>query len=170
MCATHSSAATFASLADLPAGARVGSSSLRRRSQLIHARPDLEVVEFRGNVQTRLRKLDEGMADATFLAMAGLSRLGMAEIATGPIAPEQMLPAVAQGAIGIERRGDDTICAALVAAIAHLPTALRVNAERAFLARLDGSCETPIAALAELAPTDRCGCAAKSCCLTGRCR
>ncbi|WP_299360937.1 hydroxymethylbilane synthase [uncultured Paracoccus sp.] len=140
------------SIAELPAGTRVGSSSLRRRAQLIHARPDLVVVEFRGNVQTRLRKLDEGVADATFLAMAGLARLGMTAVAAGAVAPEEMLPAVAQGAIGIERRADDSVAASLVAAISDLSTTLRVEAERAFLARLDGSCETPIAGLAELQP------------------
>ena len=139
----------YGSIAEMPAGARVGSSSLRRRAQLIHARPDLEVVEFRGNVQTRLRKLDDGVADATFLAMAGLSRLGMTGIAR-PIEVGEMLPAIAQGAIGIERRADDAIAGALVAAVADLPTALRVGAERAFLARLDGSCDTPIAGLAQL--------------------
>ncbi|MBV0891005.1 hydroxymethylbilane synthase [Paracoccus sp. Z118] len=140
----------FGSIAEMPAGARIGSSSLRRRAQVKLIRPDLEVVEFRGNVQTRLRKLDEGVADATFLAMAGLSRLGMPEVAAGAIEPGDMLPAIAQGAIGIERRADDTVAAALVAAISDLATALRVDAERALLAGLDGSCDTPIAGLAEL--------------------
>ena len=139
----------YGSIAEMPAGARVGSSSLRRRAQLMHARPDLQVVEFRGNVQTRLRKLDDGVADATFLAMAGLSRLDMAGIAR-PIGTGEMLPAIAQGAIGIERRADDPVAAALVAAVSDLATALRVGAERALLAGLDGSCETPIAGLAEL--------------------
>lgn len=141
---------TVACLADLPRGAVVGSSSLRRRAQLAHRRPDLKLVEFRGNVQTRLRKLDEGVAVATFLAMAGLNRLGMAQAARAPIEPEEMLPAVAQGAIGIERRSDDAATAALLAPIHHESTAIRLAAERAFLAALDGSCETPIAALATL--------------------
>lgn len=138
------------SIAELPAGARVGSSSLRRRAQLAHRRPDLTLVEFRGNVQTRLRKLDEGLAEATFLAVAGLSRLGMADVVQEAISPDEMLPAVAQGAIGVERRADDTVAAMLLAAISDGPTTLRVEAERAFLRQLDGSCETPIAGLAEL--------------------
>lgn len=140
----------WTSIDALPAGTRVGSSSLRRRAQLIHRRPDLEVVEFRGNVQTRLKKLSEGVADATFLAMAGLKRLGMERVARSAIEPEEMLPAVAQGVIGIERRRDDSCADALLAAINDRETTLRVRAERAFLARLDGSCETPIAGLAVL--------------------
>lgn len=141
---------TCAALADLPEGAVVGSSSLRRRAQLRARRPDLKVVEFRGNVQTRMKKLGDGVADATFLAMAGLRRLGMADVAKAPIAVEDMLPAVAQGAIGIERRGDDSRAAEMLAAIHDRETGLRLAAERAFLAGLDGSCETPIAGLAEL--------------------
>ena len=140
--------AGVAGIADLPRGAVVGSSSLRRRAQLAHRRPDLVLVEFRGNVQTRLRKLEEGVAQATFLAMAGLNRLGMTDVARGAIAPEEMLPAVAQGAIGIERRLDDARVAGLLAPIHDGPTGLRLAAERAFLAELDGSCETPIAGLA----------------------
>ncbi len=138
------------SIHDLPEGAVVGSSSLRRRAQLLHRRPDLQVVEFRGNVQTRLKKLHDGVAEATFLACAGLNRLGMADVPMTPIAPEDMLPAVAQGAIGIERRQDDARTAQMLAAIHDTPTGQRLAAERAFLAQLDGSCETPIAALAEL--------------------
>jgi len=139
-----------AGLADLPQGATVGSSSLRRRAQLKARRPDLNVVEFRGNVQTRMKKLESGVADATFLAMAGLRRLGMAEVAKAPIPVEDMLPAVAQGAIGIERREGDDRAARMLAAIHDRDTGLRLAAERAFLAGLDGSCETPIAGLAEL--------------------
>ncbi|MBT9386366.1 hydroxymethylbilane synthase [Pseudooceanicola sp. CBS1P-1] len=142
-----------ASLASVPEGAVMGTSSLRRRAQLLVRRPDLQVVEFRGNVQTRLRKLDEGVADATFLAMAGLNRLGMADVAQSPIDPEDMLPAVAQGAIGIERRLADSRAAMMLEAIHHGPTAQQLTAERAFLARLDGSCETPIAGLATLEGT-----------------
>lgn len=141
---------TVGSLADLPAGARVGTSSLRRKAQVLVAYPQLEVVEFRGNVQTRLKKLDDGVAACTFLAMAGLNRLGRSEVAKCAIEPEIMLPAVAQGAIGIERRADDTRAAEMLAAIHHSETGQRLAAERAFLAALDGSCETPIAGLAEL--------------------
>lgn len=139
-----------ASLADLAPGAVVGTSSLRRRAQLLNRRPDLRVVEFRGNVQTRLRKLDEGVAVATLLAMAGLNRLNMASVVRGAIAVEDMLPAVAQGAIGIERRAGDDRIAALLAGIHDADTGLRLAAERAFLAELDGSCQTPIAGLAVL--------------------
>lgn len=137
-------------LKDLPEGARVGSSSLRRKAQLLNAFPHLEVVEFRGNVQTRLKKLADGVASATFLAQAGLNRLGMAHVARGAMSPDDMLPAIAQGAIGIERRSDDMNTAAMLEAIHHLETGQRLAAERAFLAALDGSCETPIAGLAEL--------------------
>lgn len=141
---------TAAGLADLPQGATVGSSSLRRRAQLKLRRPDLQVVEFRGNVQTRMRKLEDGVAAATFLAMAGLNRLGLGHVARSAIAPEEMLPAVAQGAIGVERRGADARAGDMLAVIADAPTARRLAAERAMLATLDGSCETPIAGLAML--------------------
>ncbi len=139
-----------ASLAALPEGAVVGTSSLRRRAQLLYRRPDLRVVEFRGNVQTRLRKLGEGVAEATFLAMAGLRRLGLGELTKAPIPPDDMLPAVAQGAIGVEQRLDDARASRLLAAIHDADTGHRLRAERAFLAGLDGSCQTPIAGLAEL--------------------
>ena len=142
------------SLGDLPQGATVGSSSLRRRAQLALRRPDLKLVEFRGNVQTRMRKLADGVASATFLAMAGLNRLGMASVAQSAIDPTEMLPAVAQGAIGVERRADDSRTARLLDAIHHGPTGQQLAAERAFLARLDGSCETPIAGLAVLQGPD----------------
>ena len=138
-------------IAALAPGDLVGSSSLRRRAQVLHRFPALRVVEFRGNVQTRLRKLDEGVARCTFLAMAGLNRLGYADVARGPVATGDMLPAVAQGAIGIERRAGDTAVAALLEPIHDAATAERLAAERAFLAALDGSCETPIAGLAEVA-------------------
>jgi len=140
----------FDSLDALPAGTKVGSSSLRRRAQLTARRPDLEVVEFRGNVQTRMKKLEDGVAGATFLAQAGLNRLGMADVARSAISPEDMLPAVAQGAIGIERRANDPRTAEMLAAIHDRDTGIRLAAERAFLAGLDGSCETPIAGLAEI--------------------
>jgi hydroxymethylbilane synthase len=137
-------------LADLDQGAVVGTSSLRRKAQLLNRRPDLNVVEFRGNVQTRLKKLADGVAECTFLAMAGLNRLGMSHVPATPIETDDMLPAVAQGAIGIERREDDARMAEMLAAIHHVETGERLAAERAFLAALDGSCETPIAGLAEL--------------------
>jgi hydroxymethylbilane synthase len=140
----------YKALADLPAGTVVGTSSLRRRAQLMLKRPDLEVVEFRGNLQTRLMKLEQGVAAATFLAMAGLNRLRMDEVPATAIETEMMLPAVAQGAIGIERRGGDTNAATMLAAIHDIPTGQRIVAERAFLLELDGSCETPIAGLALL--------------------
>lgn len=141
---------THSSLADLPAGAVVGTSSLRRRAQLLNRRPDLKVVEFRGNVQTRLKKLGDGVAECTFLAMAGLNRLNMADVPATAVDTNDMLPAVAQGAIGIERREGDSNTAELLAAIHDSETGQRLAAERAFLAALDGSCETPIAGLAEL--------------------
>ncbi|SIQ06760.1 hydroxymethylbilane synthase [Paracoccus thiocyanatus] len=142
--------AQYGAISQLPPGAVVGSSSLRRRAQLAARRPDLKLVEFRGNVQTRLKKLEEGVAVATFLAMAGLTRLGMLHVARGAVEPDEMLPAVAQGCIGVERRSGDARVAALLAAIADRDSGLRVTAERAFLAGLDGSCQTPIAGLAEL--------------------
>lgn len=134
---------------DLPEGATVGTSSLRRRAQALARRPDLRVVEFRGNVQTRMRKLGDGVAEATFLAVAGLNRLG-AEIKAAPIPGEVMLPAVAQGAIGIELRLDDELALAMVQPLNHEETAIRLRAERAFLRALDGSCRTPLAGLAVL--------------------
>ncbi len=140
----------YAALADLPVGAVVGTSSLRRRSQLLHRRPDLTIVEFRGNVQTRLRKLSEGVASATFLAMAGLNRLNMTDVPRVPMSTDDMLPAIAQGAIGIERRADDPRAAAMLEAIHDGPTGQRLAAERALLAALDGSCQTPIGGLADL--------------------
>ncbi|QDL91460.1 hydroxymethylbilane synthase [Paroceanicella profunda] len=136
-------------LEDLPQGATVGTSSLRRRAQLLAVRPDLRVVEFRGNVQTRLKKLETGVAEATFLACAGLQRLGRAGLGI-PLSVETVLPAPAQGAIGIERRVDDARAQALLAPLGDAETAACVAVERAFLAALDGSCRTPIAALARV--------------------
>ncbi|UWQ80149.1 hydroxymethylbilane synthase [Leisingera sp. S132] len=141
---------SLTSLHDLAEGAVVGTSSLRRRAQLLNRRPDLNVVEFRGNVQTRLRKLSEGVAECTFLAMAGLNRLAMDDVPATAIETSDMLPAVAQGAIGIERRAGDSRAGDMLAAIHNHETGQRLAAERAFLAALDGSCETPIAGLAEL--------------------
>jgi hydroxymethylbilane synthase len=133
------------SLAELPPGSVVGSSSLRRQSQILARYPHLKVVNFRGNVQTRLRKLDEGVVDATLLALAGLKRLGMEHVATAVLGLHDMLPAVAQGAIGITTRRGDARTAALVQPLTCWRTKLCVEAERAFLAKLDGSCRTPIA-------------------------
>ena len=137
-------------LSELPQGAVAGTSSLRRRAQLLARRPDLSVVEFRGNVQTRMKKLADGVADATFLAMAGLNRLNAQHITRHPVDPEEMLPAIAQGIISIERRADDTEVDELLTPLRHAPTHVVAAAERAFLAGLDGSCETPIAGLATL--------------------
>jgi len=137
-------------LHEMTEGTKVGTSSLRRRSQVLVAYPHLDVVEFRGNVQTRLRKLADGVAACTFLAMAGLNRLGRADVALCPLEPEEMLPALAQGAIGIERRRGDARMAEMLAAIHDAETGKQLAAERAFLAALDGSCETPIAGLATL--------------------
>ena len=141
----------YGTLGALPKGAIVGTSSLRRQAQLLYVRPDLSVVGFRGNVQTRLKKLQEGVADATFLAVAGLKRLGLEDRITAPIPVEQMLPAVAQGAIGLEIRARDTKMAGIIAPLNDTATALAVTTERAFLGRLEGSCRTPIAGLAYLA-------------------
>lgn len=133
---------------DLPRGARIGTVSLRRAAILRHRRPDLSVVMFRGNVGTRLARLDAGEAEATCLALAGLNRLGLRPEGMIPMDPGIMLPAVGQGAIGIQCREDDDDLRALLAPLDHPPTQHAVTAERAFLARLDGSCRTPIAGLA----------------------
>ena len=138
------------SLAELPQGAVVGSASLRRAAQILRRRPDLSVVPFRGNVQTRLRKLAEGQVDATLLAMAGLNRLGVMPAEAVPLSVEEMLPAVAQGAIGVTCRAGDDRALTWLAALDDAETRCRVTAERTFLALLDGSCRTPIAGLALL--------------------
>jgi hydroxymethylbilane synthase len=137
-------------LADLREGAVVGTSSLRRKAQLLNYRPDLEIVEFRGNVQTRLKKLKDGVAEATFLAMAGLNRLAMDEVPRTAIEAEEMLPAVAQGCIGIEQRLGDVRVSEMLNAINDTLSTQRLAAERAFLGALDGSCETPIGGLATI--------------------
>lgn len=142
--------ATGKSLAELPAGALVGTSSLRRQAQVLNRRPDLRVGIFRGSVQTRLRKLAEGQAAATMLALAGLKRLGNESVITELLNVEDMLPAVAQGAIGIERRETDEEVAALLAPINDSVSQSRISCERAMLEVLDGSCHTPIAGYAEL--------------------
>ncbi len=141
---------TAKTLADLPQGARVGSSSLRRQAILKRMRPDLEVVTFRGNVQTRLRKLEEGQVDGTMLALAGLKRLGMADVATEILGTDRFLPAVGQGAIAIETRVGDARVAAALAPLDHAPTHKALLCERAFLRVLDGSCRTPISGHAKV--------------------
>ncbi|EAU41568.1 porphobilinogen deaminase [Fulvimarina pelagi HTCC2506] len=137
-------------LADLPEGATVGSASLRRQALIKRLRPDLNTIIFRGNVQTRLRKLGEGQADATLLALAGLNRMEMQHHATDILEPEDFPPAPGQGAICIESRQGDTRIENLVSAIVHDETSIALHAERAFLKVLDGSCRTPIAARAVL--------------------
>jgi hydroxymethylbilane synthase len=138
------------SLAAIREGGVVGTSSPRRRAQVLRARPDVSVVLFRGNVHTRLAKLAAGEADATLLAAAGLDRLGRDDVGVA-LAIEEMLPAPAQGAVGIECRADDAMTAALLAAIDHQATSRTVRCERAFLATLDATCHSPIAALATIA-------------------
>lgn len=139
-----------ASIAAMPAGAVIGTASLRRQAQVLNKRPDLKVTLFRGNVQTRLKKLDAGEADATFLAISGLRRLGMSDVATAVIETEEMLPAVSQGAIGIECRADDADTRAMLTALHCEACGTRLAAERAFLSALDGSCRTPLGGLAEI--------------------
>lgn len=138
------------SLSEMPRNAVVGTSSLRRQALVKRARPDITVVGFRGNVQTRLRKLDEGQADATLLANAGLRRLGMADVITDIIEMDVFPPAPGQGAICIEGRTGDTRTDALVAPLNHPATQSALLCERAFLAALDGSCRTPIAGHAKI--------------------
>ncbi|BBD40314.1 hydroxymethylbilane synthase [Aminobacter sp. Y103A] len=138
------------SIMELPQGAVVGSSSLRRQALIRRMRPDLDVVMFRGNVQTRLRKLDEGVAEGTILANAGLRRLGLEEVITDLMALDAFPPAPGQGAICIESRIGDTAVTNMLQAIDHKPTGQALACERAFLAALDGSCRTPIAGYAEI--------------------
>jgi hydroxymethylbilane synthase len=138
-------------IADLRQGAVVGTSALRRRAQLLHRRPDLQIVTLRGNVETRLAKRAAGSVEATLLALAGLKRLGMAHVGT-PVPEDEMLPAVGQGAVCVECRAEDASVRAWLAAIDHRPTATCVAAEHAMLVVLDGSCRTPIAGHAILAP------------------
>ena len=138
------------SINDLPKGAVVGTSSLRRKAQALALRPDLEIVNFRGNVQTRLKKLDDNVADATFLAMAGLNRLDINDPRVNAVATTDMLPAVAQGAITIEIASHNNEMRDVLMPLNHKDTELRVRAERAMLDILDGSCRTPIAGLATI--------------------
>jgi hydroxymethylbilane synthase len=138
------------SLAELPQGATLGTASLRRQAIAKRARGDLRVVPLRGNVETRLRKLDAGEMDATILALAGIKRLGLTQHATRIMSAEEFLPAVAQGAIGIEARADDVRTRELLAHIDHADTSTAIACERAFLAELDGSCKTPIGGHADI--------------------
>jgi len=140
----------FASFTDLPKGATVGTSSLRRRSQLAALRPDLEIVDLRGNLDTRLRKLDEGQFQAIILAAAGLNRLDMSSRATGYFSAKEMLPAVGQGALGLELRKDDDELLEALSFLNDDTTAVAVAAERGFLYRLEGGCQVPIGAFAEV--------------------
>ena len=143
-----------ASVAMLPAGARVGTASVRRRSQLLQRRRDLEVVFLRGNVDTRLGKWRAGELDAIVLAAAGLERLGVHEVAARPISPDEMLPAIGQGALALECRAADADTRRLLAALDHPESAMAVTAERSFLRALGGDCNTPLAAHATLAGDD----------------
>lgn len=139
----------YKSIHELPVGAVVGSSSIRRKAQLLSIRSDLKVVEFRGNVQTRLKKLEDGIAEATFLACAGLLRLGMKEL-INPVSPKVMMPAIAQGIIGIEQRLSDREITDLLLPLNHKKTMIQAMVERAFLKVLDGSCRTPIGSISKI--------------------
>ncbi|WP_209048860.1 hydroxymethylbilane synthase [Acinetobacter nosocomialis] len=140
----------FENFADLPQGARVGTSSLRRKSQILKQRPDLQIIDLRGNVGTRLSKLDDGQYDAIILASAGLKRLGLEERIRHCIEPSVSLPAVGQGALGLECRADDQDVLALIQPLLHTETDVCVRAERAFNAYLEGGCQVPIAGYATL--------------------
>ena len=141
---------TYAHFDDLPQGAKVGTSSLRRKSQILKQRPDLEIIDLRGNVGTRLAKLDEGIYDAIILASAGLKRLGLSNRIRHCLAPVVSLPAVGQGALGLECRANDTALLKLIQPLQHDATAVCVRAERAFNAYLEGGCQVPIAGYATL--------------------
>lgn len=140
----------YADISELPQGARVGTASLRRQCQLLERRPDLVVTTLRGNVNTRLAKLDAGEFDAIVLAASGLKRLGFTDRIRRELPPEESLPAVGQGALGIECRRDDEVVNRLIAPLLDEATERRVRAERAMLAQLEGSCQVPIGAYAEL--------------------
>jgi len=135
---------------DLPQGATIGTSSLRRSCQLLSLRPDIRIMQLRGNLETRLRKLDEGQFNAIILAVAGVKRLGWSDRITEVLAPDISLPAIGQGAIGIECRIDDDFTQKLIAPLNHEESAICVRAERALLKRLEGGCQVPIAAYARL--------------------
>ncbi len=135
---------------DLPKGATIGTSSLRRSCQLLNIRSDLRIVQLRGNLDTRLRKLADGQFDAIILAVAGVKRLGWSDKITEVLSPEVCLPAIGQGAIGIECRGDDKVINDLISPLNHQETSICINAERSFLKRLEGGCQVPIAAYARI--------------------
>ncbi|MBI4642725.1 MAG: hydroxymethylbilane synthase [Deltaproteobacteria bacterium] len=141
---------SYATLAEIPSGGRVGTGSLRRRVQLLHLRPDLEVVPIRGNVDTRLRKMAEQGLDALILAAAGLSRLGLTHVSRSFLTDKEMLPAISQGALGLEVRAADTRARELIAFLDDPVTHAAVNAERGFLARLEGGCVVPVAGLGQM--------------------
>lgn len=147
--------AAIKSFKDLPHGATIGTSSLRRSCQLLNMRPDLKIVSLRGNLDTRLRKLDEGLFDAIILAAAGVNRLGWADRVTETLAPDICLPAVGQGAVGIECRTNDKFINDLIRPLAHHETSVCVRAERLFLKRLEGGCQVPIAAYARIKNSDK---------------
>jgi len=149
----HSSQFIVHSFKDLPEGATIGTSSLRRSCQLLSIRPDLKIEQLRGNLDTRLRKLDEGQFDAIILAAAGVKRLGWSERITEILPPEISLPAIGQGAVGIECRVGDEFINNLISQLNHNETSVCVRAERAFLKKLEGGCQVPIAAYARLLPS-----------------
>jgi hydroxymethylbilane synthase len=140
----------FRTVKDLPQGASVGTSSLRRSAQLLHMRPDLLIVPLRGNVDTRLRKLDSGDLQAIVLATAGLKRLGLSDRITTPLSPEAVLPAIGQGVLGLELRADDEKTRNLISFLNDLETELAARAERAFLKELEGGCQVPLAGYARV--------------------
>jgi hydroxymethylbilane synthase len=139
-----------ASLGEVPSGGRIGTGSLRRKVQILHRRPDLSVVHLRGNVDTRLKKLTTENLDAIILAAAGLKRLGLGHIPRGFLSVEEMLPAIGQGALGLEVRGDDTEMLGLLSPLDHYESRVAVTGERGFLARLEGGCLVPVAAWGRL--------------------
>jgi hydroxymethylbilane synthase len=141
----------YVNLAEIPPGGRLGTGSLRRRVQLLHLRPDLEIVPLRGNVDTRLKKMEILGLDALILAAAGLNRLGLGEVYRSLLPEAEMLPAVGQGALGLEVRQDDPKVQDLIAFLDHPPSRIAVTGERAFLARLEGGCLVPVAALGRMA-------------------
>jgi hydroxymethylbilane synthase len=148
---------TIQKFKDLPKGASVGTSSLRRMCQLLSIRPDLKIAQLRGNLDTRIRKLEEGQFDAIIVAAAGVKRLGMAEKITEILEPDISLPAIAQGAVGIECRTDDKFINELIAPLNHEKTSICVRAERAFLKKLEGGCQVPIAAHARIVKSSELG-------------
>ncbi|MGA9458490.1 MAG: hydroxymethylbilane synthase [Desulfobaccales bacterium] len=141
----------YSNLKAIPAGGRIGTGSLRRQAQILHLRPDLEVVPLRGNVDTRLKKMENLGLDGLILAAAGLHRLGLGQAYRGLLPETEMLPAVGQGALGLEVRADDRQLNDLLAFLDHPPSRVAVTGERAFLARLEGGCRVPVAALGRLA-------------------